>query len=1029
MALEFAQSVQSSEPIPAPPCRLLARYTPDCSLLTGYDAAGPSRRLDARPARVAVLLCLVMLGEALACASAGSAGFDDMRQTAVLVKDGAPASAYAFAQTPDGFLWIGNSTGLYRYDGASFTQPLAGQLSGVAIVSLLAPPDGDLWIGYIFGGVDRVHLGRVIKYPVGQLPGGTVRSFLRTSDGTLWVACFRGLARFDGKRWVTAGKESGYSGEEPLWIGSDQGDVIVLTDSAAFRLARSGSRFEPIDPLIARQLRWGAPPHRRWRAAELQALQDDPAESSALVDHTGAVWSSKSLAIRRITWPSGEAQPVLEEAALDEAIAAEVQAIFEDREGNVWVGTSSGLGRFSRSKLHRLTTVQSNGHTPLLIPKSDTTLWVSGYQIPLAELDGRPVNSPELGDEIVTYARASDGSLWLAGDLGVSHYTRAGVAEKTPPLPLGSPTQSHLAVVSHMPWESIAEDSAGVVWLAVVGHGQLCLKNGAWSAPDPALGLPARTATRILSDDRKRLWLSYPDNKVAVVAGGRSHIYTATDGLSIGNATALAVRGEHVWLGGDGGVAALINGRFVSLSAKSGDSFRAVAGIVETPTGELWLNAAAGLIRISRDSAARFLSGDTTPIEFELFDSRDGLAGGAPMLRPSPNLLQMPDGRIWVMRMNGVSWIDPNRIVRNRVAPRVAIERVVRDGEHLRIDYTASSLTSPERVRFRYRLFGMHESWQDVGSRRQAYYTNLGPGQYTFVMAAANEDGVWSSDTATASFSIPPTLYQSAWFRLAGLSVGGVLLWFVLRYRTERTKTLLRQRMHARHAERERIARDLHDTLLQGIQALLFRLQLWEGDPAIPPERRSEIAAVAVQAQAIAVEGRNRLISLRVTRQEREDLLESLTEVASAESLGKRARIEISSSGNPRPLLAEACRQLVDIAREAVRNSHQHARASLVAMTVDYRKTSLRLRIADDGCGIDPAVLQSQDQPGHFGLVGMRERAHQLKARFSVERTETRGTRVTVVAPAHIVFERHWRWPWASWRRSRWRTAVDRPAS
>jgi signal transduction histidine kinase len=262
------------------------------------------------------------------------------------------------------------------------------------------------------------------------------------------------------------------------------------------------------------------------------------------------------------------------------------------------------------------------------------------------------------------------------------------------------------------------------------------------------------------------------------------------------------------------------------------------------------------------------------------------------------------------------------------------------------------------------------------------------------------------------SFSIPPMIYATWWFRLACLGALLVLIWLVFLFRMEQVKVLLRQRMAARHAERERIARDLHDTLLQGIQALLFRLQIWAGDPRIARERREEIAAVVLQARAIVVEGRDRLVALRATDPECQDLVESLTEVANTESTGKQARFEISSSGRQRPLLAEACRQLADIAREAIRNTHQHARASLVAMSVDYRTTSLRLQIVDDGCGIDPAVLRAGNLRGHFGLLGMRERAAQLGARFRVERNGINGTRITVVAPAGVVFRDRWRLPW-----------------
>jgi len=259
---------------------------------------------------------------------------------------------------------------------------------------------------------------------------------------------------------------------------------------------------------------------------------------------------------------------------------------------------------------------------------------------------------------------------------------------------------------------------------------------------------------------------------------------------------------------------------------------------------------------------------------------------------------------------------------------------------------------------------------------------------------------------------IPPAFHQTLWFRLVCAAVLLVLAWLMLLMRVEQVKRRVRERLDERHAERERIARDLHDTLLQGIQALLFRLQFWAADTGIASERREEIAAVVVQVRAIVVEGRDRILALRSTASSCQDLFESLVEVGNTESAGQGARFEITANGKRRLLFSEACEQLVDIAREAVRNAHRHARASLVAVTVDYRNTSLRLRILDDGRGIDRQVLAAGRRHDHFGLVGMRERAAQLGARFSLESNDGTGTCITVTVPASIAFENHWRWPW-----------------
>jgi signal transduction histidine kinase len=326
---------------------------------------------------------------------------------------------------------------------------------------------------------------------------------------------------------------------------------------------------------------------------------------------------------------------------------------------------------------------------------------------------------------------------------------------------------------------------------------------------------------------------------------------------------------------------------------------------------------------------------------------------------------------------------------------------------------------SPERVRFRYKLVGTDEGWQDAGPRRQAFYTNLAPGSYSFLVSAANEDGVWSSPTAVLRFSIPKAFYQTGWFRLLCVAVLLVLVWLLLLMRVDQIKSRIRQRLHERHAERERIARDLHDTLLQGIHALLFRLQIWASDRAIPTERRCEISAVVIQARAIVVEGRDRILALRSAPPEYQDLFDSLVEIGTTESAGQAARFEITTCGQRRLLLAGACQQLLDIATEAIRNAHRHACASTVAMTVDYRSSSLRLQIADDGLGIDPEILAAGQRRGHFGLVGMRERAAQLGASFSVEGNGAAGTRITVTVPGFVVFESHWRWPWQGRRMSR----------
>ena len=205
-------------------------------------------------------------------------------------------------------------------------------------------------------------------------------------------------------------------------------------------------------------------------------------------------------------------------------------------------------------------------------------------------------------------------------------------------------------------------------------------------------------------------------------------------------------------------------------------------------------------------------------------------------------------------------------------------------------------------------------------------------------------------------------------------------------------------------AERERIARDLHDTLLQGIQALLFRLQLWETDADISESHRAEIAALVTQARAIVVEGRDRIVMLRRTDAVPADLTEALAAIEKQGCAADGVQFEVSIEGERRSLTLEAHEQLVDIAREAVRNAYRHACPSRVTVRVEYRRGSLRMSVTDDGRGIDPAALERQCKARHFGMTGMRERAKQLGARFWVGANEGAGTRITVVVPARTAY-------------------------
>jgi signal transduction histidine kinase/ligand-binding sensor domain-containing protein len=951
-------------------------------------------------------------------ASTDAADLLDLRHTAFSPKEGAPSGVMAITQTADGFLWVGTLTGLFRYDGARFDSSVGDRLPSPSVKALLAEPHGGLWIGYSFGGVSYLLDGRVTSFDRGELPRGSVQQFFRAPDGILWVSTSGGLAKLVAGRWLTVGPANGFFGESPDWLGSLGNRFIVLTATAAYLYESQTGRFEQYPRALGQRARYGIPERSGWRPDLSNTAEQAPYQT--LLDRSGAVLISGYRSLVRYRWlPQDSAGPVQDRFTTADGLTGDISAIFEDRENNVWVGTDKGLDRFQLPKLMRVGLPPASFH-PLLIAGEGEELWVGRTSEPVVRIDGQNSPIPAFGRSVNAATRASDGTVWLAGRDGVFHYGHGQLLDKVP-FPLSAREILRAPVEMIPPIQAIAVDRDGGVWLSIATTGLFRWFNGTWEQPGPRFGLPDGPAIRLASDSLGRLWLAYPDDKLAVLDAGRLQLFTAADGLRVGNVLALDVGAQHTWVAGDRGVALLSNGHFKALLGRSGTRFATASGILETPQGELWLNAARGIYRIPKEEVARFAAGQGDTVDFELLDWLDGLDSSAEVIRPGPTLLRTKNGRIWISRVECIWWIDPDHIHRDLVAPIVTVEDVLYNGEahsphaagtlvlpqntrNIRIDYTAALLTNPERMRFRYRLAGIDEDWQEVGQRRQAYYTNLGPGGYTFEVMAANADGVWSTAAAVLSFNVKPAYYQRAWFKLGMGLLALALIALAFRVRLEQVHRRYRNSMEERHAERERIARDLHDTLLQAVQALLFRLQLWEDDAEFAESHRAEISALVTQARAIVVEGRDRIVMLRRTDAKPADLSEALTAIEQQGSAPEGCRYEVSIEGERRSLTLEAHEQLVDIAREAVRNAYRHARPSHVAVTVEYRRGSLRMSVMDDGRGIDLVALEERGKSRHFGLTGMRERAEQLGATFWVGGNGGGGTRVIVVVPARTAY-------------------------
>jgi len=390
------------------------------------------------------------------------------------------------------------------------------------------------------------------------------------------------------------------------------------------------------------------------------------------------------------------------------------------------------------------------------------------------------------------------------------------------------------------------------------------------------------------------------------------------------------------------------------------------------------------------------------------------------------------DGRLWFTTASGLAWIDPDHIATNPIRPSVVIKSMKADGrtyrnfvnlmlpkriQNLQIDYTALSLSMPERVRFRYKLEGFDREWVDADTKRQAFYSQLPPGDYRFRVIASNNDGLWNETGDSLDFNAPPAFLQTVWFKLTSAMAIAGLLWTFYLIRLRQVTGRIRARLYGRLQERERIARDLHDTFFQGIQGLLLRFHTATSQlPKAEPTRQVFEEALK-QSDQVMLEGRELVLDLRATNAETSDLPNALA--ISAKELQSIYAVEfkVIVNGDPRPLHPIVYEESYRIAKEALGNAFRHSKARAVEAELNYEPNELRVRVRDDGVGIDSKVLEHGFRAGHWGLPGMRERAQKIGAHLDIWSQLGRGTEIELRIPAAIAYRSTAKRPRLRWLR------------
>ena len=380
------------------------------------------------------------------------------------------------------------------------------------------------------------------------------------------------------------------------------------------------------------------------------------------------------------------------------------------------------------------------------------------------------------------------------------------------------------------------------------------------------------------------------------------------------------------------------------------------------------------------------------------------------------------DGSVYFSTRTNLNWIDPKSIRRNLNPPAVRIYEVNSDNQTtnwpsdpfrlgpnpqtVQIRYEAGSLLVPDRIRFRYRLENYDKDWIAAEGRRDAYYSKLPPGRYTFRVTAANDAGIWNTIGTSIEFTVPPTFVQTIWFKLAILLAGMILLLLYFRFRLNRTQRRIANHMYEILGERQRIARDLHDTLLQSVQALMFKIAIATRKLEAENPVREILETTLSQSDEVLKQGRKLISSLQTTEEPSEALLDSLR------TIGENLRVTYPSTeflvdarGSERILSTVVQPEVCTIGREALTNAFQHANAAHVCLTLYATPEELRLEVRDDGSGIDATILARGYREEHWGLRNMRARAQRLGGRFTLESSAEAGTTVGVSVPAFVAYK------------------------
>jgi signal transduction histidine kinase/ligand-binding sensor domain-containing protein len=972
------------------------------------------------------------------------------------VQDGAfGGNPTAFAQTPDGYIWVGTQGGLYRFDGINFValNPPGQQypLTSASIQSLYPAKDGSLWIGT---------RSRLAHWANGKLtnisaPLATVGAIAQDNDGAIWIIR-SGMQNFSGPICkISADTERCYG--KPDGIQSITASSMVSDAQGRFWIGGGGTLIEWQGKLVGEYPLPGGKGYDdgrpvagvavngnsgiwvgvgrsgpgnglqlfangQWRTYIAPGLNGTSlVVQTLLLDRDNCLWvGTADHGIYRIR--GGTVDNFEQKDGLS---GNSVYQIFQDREGGIWVATGEGVDHFR--ELPILTYSNSEGlkdaaSIESVLARRDGSIAV-GADSALFSIRGAAITQQKMQPGLPsngTGCLLEDhlGNLWLGTlDGGLV----AEVDGKLRTVLKGDP-EANVA--------SLAEDTDHVIWAVVAGAHPRLIRIDNFQVREIFEPQQVPGAYSVIADPLGGVWVSLFDGCLMHYQKGKWE-KVSMDPLTrkygvVGASYNLSFDSNGtLWGAAAGGVVGYKDRNLQLLNERNGLPCRATLSTISDLHNDLWIQAPCGLVRIEHSELERWWANPESKLKISTFTALQGFRAGYPGGRPA--VTRDTEGKLWFQNQNAVMAVDPENLAANPIVPPVHVENVIADRNaypiqsdfrlpartrQLELDYTGLSYVVPSKVLFRYRLDGYDHQWQEPGTRRAAFYNDLPPGSYTFHVIACNDSGLWNTEGASLQFRILPAYYQTAWFKALCVVAFMALLWALFQLRLHQIQQRFVAGLEASVGERIRIARELHDTLLQGFQGLMGQIQAAINMLPRKPEKAKEALEEAVFAteQAIA-EGRDAIRDLRPEPVAQRDLPELLNAAGKElaivqESIGHSPSFRVTVEGEIRTLSVMLQDEVYRIAREVIRNAFRHAAASRIEVEVHYDEDQLRLRIRDDGKGIDPEVVAAGGRQGHWGISGMRERAKRIGAQLDFWCEDGAGTEVQLKVPGTTAYEK-----------------------